>query len=199
MSKTVLDSLRSETRELHRRTEQALDLPRSSASITPYASLLRRLLGFYEPLEASLFGSSHFNDWAGGRLESRRKSPALRADIAILGPTPMPEVERCSYIPDLQSGLTLAGAWYVVEGATRGGQVISRHLDRQLGLTRQNGASFFDCYGEERERNWDEFCGLLDTIPMAQADEVTAGAVAVFSAMHRWLAERPVPARAKAG
>ena len=193
MANIVLETLRSETRTLHRQTELALDLRRSTSSLTEYASLLERLLGFYEPLEMRLLEDPNSNVRAAAGFEARRKSPALRADLAILNPG-LVEVPRCTYVPALESQLSQVGAWYVVEGATRGGRVIADHLGRQLQLHRHNGARFFDCYGEGRDRKWDEFCEFLAAVPASGSGQVTAGAVAVFSAMRRWLTEQRGPA-----
>lgn len=190
MINSLLESLRSETDDLHRQTERALDLRRSSSSLAEYASLLERLLGFYEPLEARLFNGPKLPLPLAPDFELRRKAPALRADLAILHPG-LGAVAHCAFVPALQSPMARVGAWYVVEGATRGGAIIAAHLERQLGLATHNGARFFDCYGEHRERNWDEFCTLLASIPASEAAQVTGGAVAVFQAMHRWLVERP--------
>ena len=187
----VLEALRSATSELHRRTERALDLRRASSSLREYCALIDRLLGFYEPLEARLFG---YRNHALSRkidLETRRKVPALYADLATLNPALFRASEVCPYIPALDSEASAIGAWYVVEGATLGGRIIGDHLSRRLGISADSGARFFNCYGDLRERNWNEFCGVLASLQRTEAREVVAGAVAVFDAMFRWLDERP--------
>jgi heme oxygenase len=194
---SLLESLRDETKDLHQQTERALDLRRSCSSLHEYASLLQRLLGFYEPLEARLFDDPKLALPHAPDFETRRKTPALRADLEIVSPD-FVGFDRCAYVPALRSPMARVGAWYVVEGATRGGAVIAGHLAKRLGLASHNGARFFDCYGAGREDRWDEFCGFLESIPAGGAPEVRAGAADVFQAMHRWLLARParIPATA---
>lgn len=194
-SSLVLESLRQRTRELHRQTERALDLSRATTSLAEYISLLHRLLGFYQPLEAQLF--HELPRWPALPLdwELRRKTPALRADLQALQAGDL-RFEPCNTVPVLGCGMEQIGAWYVVEGATQGGQVISLQLARRLGLTRDHGGRFFDVYGPQRVHRWAQFCQLLGTLAPENTASVCAGAEAVFDAMRLWLATRPpaVPA-----
>jgi heme oxygenase len=58
----------------------------------------------------------------------------------------------------------LIGTLYVIEGATLGGQVISRHLYRHLGFSANAGARFFNGYGDEAatQQQWTLFCQFAD-------------------------------------
>jgi heme oxygenase len=185
----VLQTLRRETRELHRLTERALDLRLASSTRAEYQVLLERLLGIYAPLEEQLF--SRVPVAPGIEWELRRKTPLLQADLRTLQPDGSVQVQFCAGMPALNSPQALLGAWYVVEGATLGGQIIAAHLLRQLGLAAHNGARFFDCYGELRQQRWDEFCSVLSSTPAREAEEVASGAVQVFATMRQWLADRP--------
>jgi heme oxygenase (biliverdin-IX-beta and delta-forming) len=188
----VLDSLRQKTSGLHRQAERALDLPRATSSLAEYIGLLHRLLGFYLPLEEQLF--RHLPP-VQLHWESRRKSPALQADLRALQ-AGVARIEPCSGIPALACELERIGAWYVVEGATLGGQVISLHLARRLGLSRDHGGCFFDVYGSQRQQRWDEFRDHLGSLAAENAASVCAGAQAVFDALRLWLATRPAAAPA---
>jgi heme oxygenase len=189
----LLEQLRCATRELHRQTERALDLRRACASTESYEDLLLQLLGFYEPLEAQLFSRPGFMLQSGLDFEARRKTPLLRADLAVLGRA-RPEPRCCGFVPRIESDAFLLGAWYVVEGATLGGRIIAAHLRHHLALSATTGAGFFGCYGDLRQRRWSEYCAFLSSRPEAESRPAVAGAVAVFDAMRRWLQNRqPMP------
>jgi len=51
----------------------------------------------------------------------------------------------------------IVGMMYPLEGSTLGGQVISKHLRRNLGLTPDHGARFFHGYGDDTESFWSAF------------------------------------------
>lgn len=60
----------------------------------------------------------------------------------------------------------LIGTLYVIEGATLGGEVISRHLLENLDLGPTSGARFFNGYGDAltTRNNWQVFCGFANSI-----------------------------------
>ena len=66
--------------------------------------------------------------------------------------------------PAIQSIGQLIGVLYPIEGSTLGGQVISRHLKQNHGLTAQQGARFFNGYGTDTRALWEDFCRFADTI-----------------------------------
>jgi heme oxygenase len=45
-------------------------------------------------------------------------------------------------LPDIEDWPRMLGCLYVLEGATLGGQIISRHLQRTLHIDAINGAAF---------------------------------------------------------
>ena len=81
---------------------------------------------------------------------------------------------------DLGGGAGALGLLYVVEGATLGGQVISRRLEVKL--------AFFRGYGEATGRMWRETSARLRAVsnPAAQ-DEAVRSAVSCFTLLRRWL------------
>jgi heme oxygenase len=77
---------------------------------------------------------------------------------------------------------------YVTEGATLGGQIISRHLEQTLGLSARRGAAFFGSYGLQVGAMWRTFCAILQTqTPVDQEDAAIAAARQTFIAIHQWL------------
>lgn len=167
-------------------------------SLDGYALLLERLYGFYAPGEAALAAHPLTAD---GRAPSRRKLPLLARDLAALGrPGDPPSAEP----PPLTSTGHAFGCRYVLEGATLGGQIISRHLRERLGLTAETGAAFFHGYGPETGRMWKAFgahlCGRVASGDCAEED-VIAGACDTFVRYEAWVCDglSTIGASARAG
>jgi len=162
-----------------------------------YGTLLRRLREFYFPLEREIF--SELPAGVAEKLEQRRKSPLLDADLRAIGDTS--DLASDVVIPRLGSFERKMGAFYVVEGATLGGQIIRKHLHRHFGATVAGALSFYSGYGKQVAQEWRAFGTLLgslfDQAEQNVQDEVVAGANATFSAMEAWLA--PLSVRAVRG
>jgi heme oxygenase len=152
-------------------------------SETEYVEHLSRLLGFYEPFEAALATAMDGGSWP----TSPSRSDLLRRDLADLGvgASAVRDLPRCGSLP-LVSDETLPGCLYVYEGASLGGQVISRHLRRSLGGTR--ALAFYHCDAGTRERQWKAFCASLERTRIPSLDAAAASAVSVFLALGDWMA-----------
>lgn len=90
----------------------------------------------------------------------------------------------------------MLGCLYVIEGATLGGRVITRHLQNQLGTTPDSGGAFFDGYGAETGSRWKAFCTMLSQYADHSADEdrqaaIVAGANRTFETLTHWLFPSP--------
>ena len=74
----------------------------------------------------------------------RHKTPQRSQDLAALGVTPeaLAQTPLCHGLPDLRSTTRLFGCLDVIEGATLGGQVVTRHLRASLALTPSPAAHF---------------------------------------------------------
>lgn len=78
----------------------------------------------------------------------------------------------------------LVGALYVIEGATLGGQVISRQIQvGRLGVTSEHGGCFFHGYGAQTASRWSEFLSFAEqACPDAmQREKAAHAALAVFA------------------
>jgi heme oxygenase len=80
----------------------------------------------------------------------------------------------------------------VLEGAALGGQIIARELERQLGITRDNGAAFFVGEGAATAARWTRVLAWLDELARTggREDEIVAAAIDTFRALTRWLHAR---------
>jgi heme oxygenase len=85
------------------------------------------------------------------------------------------------------------GCLYVVEGSTLGGQIISRQVTRNLGLSPDNnGCRFFCCYGENTGTMWRRFGESLETFLTANPDtrpQIVASALSTFECFQGWFAK----------
>ena len=77
---------------------------------------------------------------------------------------------------------------YVLEGATLGGQIISRHLQTQLGINEKSGCAFFGSYGQEVGPLWKSFIAVLSKYPKTQAqnEKIVQSACRTFQSFQDW-------------
>lgn len=184
-------ALRSETKAYHDALEEKLSPLVEGISPGAYVSLLRRLLGFYKPLEDRIVAVERLRAVLPD-LEGRRKAHLLFADLLHLG---MDEADLhclpvCQYVPRVATVEEALGCLYVLEGATLGGQIITRHLKEDLGLDESGGCAFFYSYGEEVGPMWKSFRSVLHSrcpYPEIQGPLV-ASARSTFVSLRRWLA-----------
>lgn len=185
----LMDQLRRDTRTAHRALEQQLDLLDTNLDISRYARLIECFYGFYSPMEASLLNGERW-PWSelGLDPQQRRKSGWLIADLRALGAAPPESLPLCAELPDLTGADVAFGCLYVLEGATLGGRVISRHLTRSLGIGPANGARFHYGYGDESAPMWQGVHSAAARLTAwgADADAVVHGANATFTALARW-------------
>lgn len=149
----LLDELKQRTRSHHERLEQLNGMP---ATRGDYIALLESFYGFVAPWEQKLAAAAEPADpaWQG-----RAKSGWLEADLAHFGCSAeeRANLPRCLRLPATTSRAERLGACYVLEGATLGGQFISRHLENTLGLAAGEGYRFFRSYGADVGAKWQAF------------------------------------------
>lgn len=182
--------LRAATHDAHVRLNHhrlLVGLVRPGYSLATYIKVLVAYSHFYRALEAAIEGFM-----AGAALDFdyavRRKTPWLAADLRALGvdadapawlpPQPLAPIE-------IVSVAQLVGALYTIEGATLGGQVITRHIGANLGLTAAAGGRFFDGYGTDTDACWAQFEACMEAL-CGGADwraQAARAACATFAAM----------------
>jgi heme oxygenase len=120
----------------------------------------------------------------------------LRDDLRALGVEDLDSLPDCQNLPELSDLAQGFGCLYVLEGSTLGGQFISRHVGKVLGVTPEvgGGGRYFHAYGEQTGAMWREFgTGLTAFVAECGGeDRVVASATATFRALRSWFAERPV-------
>jgi heme oxygenase (biliverdin-IX-beta and delta-forming) len=194
MTTTILMHLKHATRNNHARLEQHPLLHRlrdPQLSLDEYGTILRILYGFYAPVEARL---GRIADWTqrGLALEERRKSPLLRHDLRALNQRTLAPTQWCNSLPELKSVPFAIGCLYVLEGATLGGQIIARDVQRHLGLHAMRGTAFFSGYGPATGAMWRTFGQFVAeyAAPLPDDAAIIAGANATFVAFEHWLNAR---------
>jgi len=143
--------LKQATWPVHQRLEKRLAVKDRFADLDLYRAHLARLLAFHEAAEAA------WAPWLVPVLEDfavRRKAQLLRHDLAALGGQPGREPPA---LPAVHSSAAALGGFYVLEGATLGGQHLLPLVARHLGLSRAHGASYLASYGADVAPMWQRF------------------------------------------
>ena len=108
-----------------------------------------------------------------------------------LGDTPetIAALPFCDVLPPLVTLPNLLGCLYVIEGATLGGQIITRHLQKNLHIFPETGAEFFNGYGAATATRWQACCAMLTTQAEKIADDehIIATANQTFATLEHWL------------
>jgi heme oxygenase len=192
---TVRQQLRLATHAAHVRLNHhpmLAGLTRPGFSLAQYRRILAAYYPFYAVMEPAILSLTIQTN--GFSYAQRRKLPWLIEDLRALGDTPANlKCKRVFAIP--ADAAELIGTLYAIEGSTLGGQVISRHLAANLGLTPERGARFFSGYGADTESRWAAFCGYAETLvddPM-QRERAGIAALQVFNALEGQLDDSQNP------
>jgi heme oxygenase len=196
----ILKRLKLATSASHTALEDQLPLMRADLSREDYRRFVGRFFGFYAPLEAQLMASPHWKSLAFDYAD-RQKTPRLTQDLLALGSSAraLASTPRCTDLPACNTPEQLLGCLYVIEGATLGGRVITRHLQNQLGVTPESGGAFFDGYGAQTGVRWKAFCTMLSThagdhdAHASRHAAIVAGANHTFETLTHWLFPATVP------
>lgn len=186
---SILKRLRSETSERHTALEHRLPLVDPHLSRDGYQSILEGFFGYYAPLEVQLSGAAV---WAELEFDfaARRKVPELEKDLLVLGRTAeeLTRLPKCAKLPKLETIPQVLGCLYVIEGSTLGGQIITQHLQANLGITPETGGAFFAGYGAETGARWQAFGAMItEAARFGGADEIVASANRTFETLELWL------------
>ena len=187
---TLLTLLKAKTGSAHQAIEQALALTDPGLTLIRYLHRIKQFYSFYKPLESRLLDlSSEISPWLD--IRNRQKTALLEADLQSMGQAienisqPM---TMCTALPQLSSPAECLGCLYVLEGATLGGVVISRHIRDTLGVTPETGGLFFHGYGQRTGEMWREFRAAMSAFDAQthQQEQVILAARATFDTLRRW-------------
>ncbi len=177
----ILQKLKESTRHQHENVEGSVDVMNQMFSLDDYKKLIARFWAFYAAYEPTL-PYEELKD-AGFDYDQRRKLHWLEADAKILG---MDNPAHFDGLPNVSTLPKAFGSLYVVEGSTLGGSVISRHLNQHLGLTPENGGSFYASYGPMVGPMWKQFGEAITAYAGdgANDDEIVGAAVETFDSIN---------------
>jgi heme oxygenase len=188
----ILRRLKQKTFFHHERLEKRLDLYHGVKTFDDYRRLLGKFLGFYEPAEEVL--EATFN-WTAINFDftSRKKTPLLMRDLHSLGIEDTLLLPRCKTLPALDTLAQAFGCLYVFESATLGWGIVLKHLSRTLGVTKDDGGSFFNSYGDRVVSMWHDFAQQLRAYASRPdlEDAVIRAAVNTLVHMDEWMASGP--------
>lgn len=167
----IMTKLKEATREQHENLENTVDVMGEVFSLDNYRLLLTKFYRFYAAIEPRV--AENDLGAAGFDFDARRKTPLLEKDLEALGilASVKAHVPLWDGLPDVSSLPRAFGCIYVMEGATLGGQVITRHLENDFGITSKNGSAFFSSYGDKVGAMWKSFKETLTAYAENNGDD----------------------------
>jgi heme oxygenase len=162
-------------------------LLRPDYSLEKYKLVLAVNFHIYRAIETAIeAGLANADLTAPFSYTERRKLPWLSEDLRYFAIDPEASLyrpRRPAVLPVPNGPGEVIGLLYVVEGATKGGQVVSRELIANFGMTASSGARFFNAYGDASEtarrwREFEEFAGMVRDDPEQMLAAELAAAVA---------------------
>jgi len=186
--------LRGKTSDLHASIEESFLFRQiTQERITPaeYTLLIKKFYGFIKPCESLIHLRKHAH-----LINDREKMPLLDADLEFLEFSGISDtsIPLCKTLPNLVTLEDTLGYLYVIEGSTLGAQVITRMLQKKLGLTARTGGKFFYGYGHSTKIMWDKFCHQLNQVDdISQQNNIIVSACFTFYSLQTWLNELPLP------
>lgn len=183
--------LRQETAESHQQLEDnplSKSILNPSVSVQDYRNYLAALFGVTIACEDQIFQNiSHIvND-----LPERYKSRLIIDDLLATGLSEAAIDALPVFQFEFSSAAEALGIMYVLEGSTLGGKILYKHIHEVLGLTPENGASYFWGYGSQTGNLWKSFISSLTQFvdEEQKRDEVVASAKKTFTIIDNWLTQ----------
>ena len=197
------DELRAHTHDQHERLHAHsgfVALFGETLSLGDYRALIRRLYGFYLPLDRAIGrvlagGAVRCDDYTYARRAGLLAQDLrdLGGDEAMIDASP-----ECRAVAGLVTPASLGGVIYVIEGAMLGGARIDRAAHRLLARDDPAGRRFWAWCRAEGGQRWPMTTRYLDRIEAEGADirALKAGAHDTFRLLADWLAplDRSPPA-----
>lgn len=171
--------LKSETHDAHMQMhEHPLLLPLQRADITmeKYNNILRAFYAFYQNYEDG------FQDINPKYTHELKPIDLLQHDFSALSMQIPTDNQNASTLKSCFS--EYLGYLYVKQGSTLGGQYISAQLKKNLGLVKGENLFFFNGYGSDTGKRWQEFLVYLNEMTdKIDENKVVSAARSVFNDM----------------
>ena len=185
----ITATLREETKKSHADLDQSL-YPYIQQTKTPeqYSKLLSVFYGFINPIQQQF--DQYFSEANFPGYTQRRKPSWIISDLTALNAASahIPECNYTGYISNLPEAW---GAFYVIEGSSMGGTIISKTILKNIPGA-ADALQFFTGYGEHNPAMWKNFLDLLETSNDNEADGVAIieSAKNTFTNFKKWIDEQ---------
>lgn len=182
----IREILKAETLKDHEYLEDKFNILLSKElTKKTYLALLKHLYLFHLYFEKNLEELSIKNKVIENYLSDRKKSDWLKHDIDILTESSykVDLGEKSDFhFKDFSNIASLMGAIYVLEGATLGGQIITKKLRAHENLLINEATRFYAGYHENTGKMWRDYLTLLESYPWESygKDKAVSGAKAIF-------------------
>lgn len=195
--------LRAQTQDVHEQLHghtSFAGLLNGSLDLAGYRELVKRLYGFYEPLDKAIIGVLAEAPRHRNAFSYVGRSGLLRRDLIDLDvvAAEIDNLPLCRSAHDIISLRSIGGVLYVIEGATRGGSLINRSAIRLLGSVDRGGRSYWQWCRSQQNTQWRKINAYLDHLSSegAEAQDLVTGAADTFRLFAEWLAplDRPLQA-----
>lgn len=119
-------------------------------------------------------------------IANRNKASLIESDFSAMGYAKMQHQKPFKNIETMSPAFRM-GILYVIEGSSLGGRVILKNINSALGLTEDNGATYFAGYGNKTGSKWKSFLNALTAYQEEHnnEDEIIAGAEYAFNTISR--------------
>ena len=153
-----------------------------------YINALKKMYGLYVTLEPKLEKAINWNE-IGIDFNKRKKLPQLERDLQKFGidRDKLSEIPICKELPELKTLSEILGCMAVIEGSTAGATATAQKLAiSNLQLGPDNGAEFFNNYGDKRNEMRVSFANVVTTEEVNRSEFLTGGKKA-FDTFYAWL------------
>ena len=203
----INEQLKESTQPSHQALEKKMvSMIRKIHTRQDYVKFLKLMYGYYSALEKRvqeyvseleigkrrkaerlLEDISYFESMTTSGESSSRDSRTTASFEESLPQGTLPDASW-NELPAIRSHAEALGAMYVMEGSTMGGKIIARMIEGQAGISGPSGFSFFNGYGEETGRMWEEFKVFLNR-PLDEMEKLNMILTAnrTFITFYNWI------------
>jgi len=178
----VMDALRESTKDMHNDTE-GHEFQRSLGGGTldkeRYVVYLEQLYLMHKHLAERLGQAAENNKAIDAVVQDyHHDHSAVLGDLKYFGAEgsqakPLAATTKiCAQMDQYEdsTALGLLGHLYVLEGSTNGAKFMAKNIITGMGLPQDQGASYFDRYGDKQRERWTAFKERMNANNFSQAD-----------------------------
>lgn len=187
----IFTTLLKENAETHRKLGEIpllKNLENRNVTREQYTAALKKFYGLYASLEPTLERAINWGQ-LGINFNERRRLPLLIRDLEKFGVRGdmVSSIPVCTEVPEFKTLSEVLGCMAVVEGSTAGAAATAKKLvDSNLHLGPDNGAAFFNNYGDKRLEMRVSFANVVTALNVNK-DEFLCGGRKAFDIFYNWL------------